>query len=92
MFIVKEGKTVPIYIMRVWGNYLNSAQESNLIWNSIVIWLQEYKRPAEISFNRAADGSFVGDLGLLWAGNLLAEDPAYANRANLLNLVTQAEK
>lgn len=91
MFTVKAGKTVPIYITRVPGNYLNSAQESNLIWNSVVIWLQKYKRPAERSFNRAADGSFVGDLGLLWAVNLLEEDPVYANTANLLNLVVQAE-
>lgn len=83
--------SVPIYIMRVLGNHLNSAQESNLIWNSVAIWLQDCKRPAERSLNRAVDGGFVGDLGSLCAVNLLKEDPVYANRANLLNLVTQAE-
>lgn len=33
----------------------------------------------------------MGDLGSLCAVNLLKEDPVYANRANLLNLVTRAE-
>ena len=82
---------MPIYIMRLPRNHLNSAQESNLISNSVVIWLQECKRPAERSLNRAVDGGFVGDPGLLCAVNLLKEDPVYANRANLLKLVTQAE-
>jgi len=46
---------VPDYILRVPGNNLNSAQESNLIWNSVVISLKEHKRPAERSLNRAVD-------------------------------------
>lgn len=60
--------------------------------SSSVIWLQECKRPAERSLNVAVDGGFMDDdLRLLCAVSLPKEDPVYANRANLLKLVTQAE-
>lgn len=64
----RRKNSLPIY-MRVPGNHLNNAQETNLIWNRVVNQLQECKRLLERSFNRAADNGFVGDLGSLCAVN-----------------------
>lgn len=47
MATAEEEKTLPIYIMKVPGNHLNNAQETNLNWNRVVIQLQECKRPSE---------------------------------------------
>lgn len=82
MATAEEEKTLPIYIMKVPGNHLNNAQETNLNWNRVVIQLQECKRPSERSFNRAVDNGSVGDLGPLCIVNLLEEEPVEANRIN----------
>lgn len=47
-----------------------------------VIHLQECKGSSVIPRNRAVDNGFMGDLGSLWAVNLMEEDPVHANRIN----------
>lgn len=75
MATVDKGKILPIYIMRVLGDHLNNAQETNLIWNRVAIQLQECKTPSERSFSKAVDNGFVSDLGSFCTVNLLEEDP-----------------